>query len=338
MFFRNTIMAALVATVALSGINAKAETTAAAPAQSTSSSGSFLDSLKTNGRSSYMMWMTGMNSQAMDGNKDGTGTQLNIQHYFTNGYKLPNNYSVSVGLVFNQAINNTPSESEDKFYLTDPYITFSQSKLYDNEAKGINVSGLIRYYLPTSVQTRNGINDFSAKEQGRGRLMIQVQPSKTFFDGKLTTSVMGRGVYRIAKHNTNERFLNQQQKDPSTGAYLLDSAGNTLKNSATGYNGNHEDFYIVAVPAIAYAVNSKLEVELSWATGLIRHRTEANPAKGQSKWTNLAEKSSDYGQWASVGLNYSPTKKLSVSPYASWGPIYELKNTDIGFIASYSFM
>lgn len=285
--------------------HAETATASAAPAVQSSTSGFDLSKIRQNMRASYQMWLYGMNTRAMSGNLDGSGTNLNITHYATLGYKVSRKWSVSVTQPFNQTIDEKPASEVDPVVSLDPYITFSNASITKSDRYGTNLSGYIRYYAPLSRSTNRAANAGARSDAGNGALRLLVTPSKTFMDGALTVSGTTLLQYRFPGNSSAER-------------------------AARGGSAIREDYYILFNPSVAYAISSKVEAYVEYASGYLRHSTDGK----FSKFNDPV-----YGQYISPGINWQASKRLALNPYLSVGPVFRgVKNTDIGVIGTYSFL
>jgi len=252
---------------------------------------------------SHTIWLIGPNTQALSGNKDGSGTNLTIIHYPSIGYRLGSKWKVSVTQPFNQVIDENPKSSQ--FGFTEPYINFSNSRILHSDIYGAHLSGAIRYYFPVAKSSYSAVNTGSPRDAGHGSVRIALMPSKSFLDGSLKLAFTGLFLYRFNKNSPAQRL-------------------------AKGGPDYREDFYFLVTPNLAYEINSDLEVYAEYATGYIRHTTNG-------KFSKLNDP--DYGQWISVGTNHQIGKRLSLNPYLSVGPVFRgIKNTDIGLLGTYAFL
>jgi len=298
---------ALVAAFAIVSLPAHAETAtaSAAPAAQSSTSGFDLSKIRQNMRASYQMWLYGMNTRAMSGNVDGSGTNLNITHYTTLGYKVSRKWSVSVTQPFNQVIDEKPASEVDPLVALDPYITFSNASITKSERYGTNLSGYVRYYAPFSRSTNRAADRGARTDAGNGALRLLVTPSKTFMDGALTVAATTLVHFRLPGNSSAER-------------------------AAKSGSAIHENYYILLNPSVSYALSSKVEAYVEYASGYLRHSTDGK----FSKFNDPV-----YGQYVSPGINWQASKRLALNPYMSVGPVFRgVKNTDIGLIGTYSFL
>ncbi len=139
-----------------------------------------------------------MNTQALSGNKDGTGTALAINHTFGVGYRLSKKWSIGLTQSFTQSIDDVPSTEKDPFVANDPYLMVSNTSLWNSEKYGMNVFGYIRYYFPFSRATSQTVAKAGAKDAGMGSVRVYVNPTKTWLDGRLTLNLVTFAQFRLA--------------------------------------------------------------------------------------------------------------------------------------------
>ncbi|RYZ99952.1 MAG: hypothetical protein EOP11_18840 [Proteobacteria bacterium] len=272
-------------------------------------------SITKNMRAFYEMWLRGMNTQSLSGNVGGTGTSLAINHTFGLGYRINPKWAIGFTQGFTQSIDDKPTAEKDPWIANDPYLALSNVSILKNEAYGLNLFGYVRYYLPISRATRQNADKAAAGEAGNGSLRLYLNPTKTWLDGKLTLNFVLLGQYRLAARSDGDRI-----------------AASTKEENGQKVEGNpyRDDFYFIVNPLLAYTLSSTAEVYLEYATGLLNHSTSGALSK-------LNDPSN--GQYVSVGTNLLVGKKLLLNPYLSAGPVFRgVKNTDIGLIASYTFL
>ena len=308
---RSTLTGMMIITAALFALDAKADNSAAPAAaeSSTASSGGLFDTIKKNGSASYLAWLTGPNTQALSGNVDGSGTNLTITHFASIGYKLTDKMSLSLTQPVKQAIDDKPNNLENPWKFTDPYFTLSHSSLVKQNlgASVFNLNAYLRYYVPISRGTHDTNNKGDVNDTGNGTLRVLANPSFSFFDGKLSLNGQSFVNFKFASLTQQERACR------------------------SGGNGEREDLYVVLNPSVSYQVSDKLEAYVEYATGYLRHHNNG-------KFVTNPRTPGD-GQYVSPGVNWSPTKRVLLNPYLSWGPTFQgLKNTDIGLQAQYSFL
>lgn len=307
----------------LAGPAARAEE--AAPATSTSG----WETFQKNARASYLLWLQGMRSEALSGNRDGTGTSLVADHYAALGYSLGSGYSVKLTNLMRQTIDEDPTNRPTEFM--DPYLTLSKSKLIDVEKAQFGVDTYLRYYIPVSNGTINGKNRGVINDTGRGQLRVYINPNKAFFDGALTFNFATLTQFKFNANTPQERF------DKAT----IEKAKTGRGNLGTSVVSYREDMYFVFNPSVAWTASSKVEAYVEWAS-LWRHTTNG-------KWSSVNHPAD--GQYISPGINWTPTKKILVNPYISYqlsainkkddpanGMDKGLGNFDIGLQMQYSFL
>lgn len=280
--------------------------TTTVPATSTVSANSPAVTITKNMRAFYEMWLRGMNTQALSGNVSGGGTALAINHTFGVGYRLGSKWAVGFTQGFTQSIDDKPTAEKDPWVANDPYLMVSNTSLYKNEKYGINVFGYMRYYLPFSRATNQNVVKAARTEAGAGSVRLYVNPSKTWLDGKLTLNLVTLAQYRLATRSDADRA------------------------AANSGSSAREDWFFIFDPLLEYTLVDWASIYLEYATGYIKHSTDGHFSK--------LNDASD-GQYVSVGSNILVGKKLLLNPYLSAGPVFRgVKNTDIGLIASYTFL
>jgi hypothetical protein len=270
-----------------------------------------------NMRAFYEMWLRGMNTQALSGNTRGNGTSLAINHTFGVGYRINSKWAVGITQGFTQTIDDKPATEADPWIANDPYLALSNTSIWKNDAYGLNLFGYVRYYLPVSRANRRNVDRAAATEAGNGSIRLYFNPTKTWLDGRLTLNFVVFGQYRLAKRSNADRIEATTVRD----------AGGTV---TTAGNPTRENFYVIIDPLLAYTLSPSAEIYIEYATGLLKHRTDGTLSKLNDP---------DDGQYVSVGTNLLVGKKLLLNPYLSAGPVFRgVKNTDIGLIASYTFL
>jgi hypothetical protein len=309
-FWREIEMMNRILGLSLAGImaltaNAWADTSAAAPAAasptSSSSTSEFFSKLRKNIRGSYINEFSGPYVRAPSGNLNGDGTNLQMIHYISLSYILGSKWRVGITQPAYMRIDEKPATEVDPFEPTDPYITFTNTRVIGSERYGTNLYAYLRYYVPVSKSTINGANDYSVNDRGNGQVRFTLIPSVSLLGGALNLSGATFVQYRIAKHSSQER-------------------------AAVKGDPKRNDMVFVFDPILTYTVNDTVEAYLEYAFDMT-HSTDG-------KWTSW--KKQDY---VSPGLNLQLTKKLMVNPYFVWEPrLKELRNTAIGVTAIYAFL
>ncbi len=301
----------------------------AARAEDAAASTSVWDSISKNAKASYLLWITGPRSESLSGNVSGGGTSLGATHYLGLGYSLGKGYTLRLTNVVAQVIDE--DDTNKPATISDPYLTLSLPPLIKLEQYAFAVSGYVRYYLPLSRSTQDGVNVGAKDDKGRGQFRIYLNPNKSFFDGALTFNFVNLFQFKFNANTPQERF------DKATIQKALTGKGN-LGSNVISYR---EDMYYVFNPSVAYAASSKLEAYVEWAS-LWRHTTNG-------KWSSVDHPSD--GQYISPGVNWTPTKKVLVNPYISYqlsavnvkddpanGVKKGLDHFDIGVQLQYTFM
>ncbi len=308
MLRRGLALSVLLAGILAMSPSARAEE---AVATSESSSGnSVWNAIQKNGKASYLLWLYGMHTEALSGNRDGTGTNLTADHYFAIGAALGKGFTLKMTNLGRQSINEAPEAAGKSFVFQDPYFTLSKSGLLKNEAMAFNMDAYLRYYAPFSRPNVDARNKGAIDDKGRGVIRVYVAPSKSFFDGKLTFNGTMLTNIKLNSKTPQERF------DAATREFAKTGKGNDGA-SVVSYR---KDMYFLADPSIAYTVSNKLEIYLEWYA-LWEHTTNG-------KWTSIDEPESD--QTISPGLNWTPTKKILVNPYLEYKTSLEKKERKFG--------
>ncbi len=277
--------------------------------------------LQKYGKANYLAWLTGPRTEALSGNRKGGGTSLTLAHYFTVGAKLGQGFSLTATQPVSQYIDEEPESVKKQLQPGDPYLTLSHGKILHSDRYAMNLDGYIRYYIPVSRNTSDGLNSGMARDGGRGVTRVLLNPSKSFLDGKLTFNGLFFANFRFASNSPGER-LRRQTLEFNKGAQ---------KDAPSSVR---EDMYFVWDPSVVYSVSSKLDIYVEYATGYLRHTTNG-------KWSSINHP--DDGQYVSPGVYWNPTKKIYLNPYLSYqlsaAPIDRgLTKMDIGIQAQYTFL
>jgi len=283
--------------------------------------------IQKHGKASYLIWMTGMHTEALSGNRDGTGTALEFDHYVALGADIGKGYSLKVTNWAAQSIDE--DDSTRQFEPGDPYMTLSQGKILHSDRYAANLEGYLRYYFPFSRSTVDNLNKGTTKDYGHGMLRLYLNPSKSWFDGKLTFNLGLITNFRFNSMTPQERFNRAT-------AQSIKDGGKTTPQSF------REDMYFILDPILDYSVNPKVDVYLEWASGYLRHTTNGH-------WTSITPDSAGAakadGMYISPGVYWSPTKKVYVNPYLSYqlsNRLYDKKlnlfHADVGLQLQYTFM
>jgi hypothetical protein len=284
--------------------NAWADSTsapAAASPSSASSTSEFFSKIRKNIRGNYINEFSGPYVRSPSGNLDGSGTNLLMIHYISLSYVLGSKWRVGITQPAYMRIDEKPSSQVDPFEPTDPYLTFTNTRVLGSERYGTNLYAYLRYYIPVSKSTINGANSYSPSDKGNGQLRFTLIPSISLMGGALNLSGATFVQYRIAKQSSHDRAA--AKGDP-----------------------NRDDMIFVFDPILAYTVNDTVEAYLEYAFDMT-HSTEG-------KWTSWKK-----GDYLAPGLNLQLTKKFLLNPYLLWEPRFkELRNTGIGVTAVYAFL
>jgi hypothetical protein len=302
--FSMKLFFALTAFALLAAPTVFAADTGAQANSSTASSG--LKSILKNISGNQTAWLSGSTSEALDG-KEGKGPDLTVLHTTAIGYKIDKKLSAGFGININQYIRTkeTAAAAGDwrnrKFEMTTPYLQVAHNSLYKNG--NFSLSGYARYYVPIFNAARNSVGGVA--DAGNGAIRPVIVPAYTFLDGRLTLSALTYFQYRFAKNAP----------------------------------ANHQNYFFLIDPVIAYAITPKVEVYTEYATGRIRHNK-------LGKWTTL-NKPDGQSQQIAVGVNYVPTPKWVFNTNIYWQSVnedgrvranYILNKYSIDAIASYTFM
>ena len=300
---------------------ARAEEASTSPVnQIVTSSSSFGDWIKTNGRASYNMWITGMRTEALSGNRDGTGTNLTVLHTGTVGASVGKGYTIKLAQGAYQYIDELDEQEKRGWQPVDPYLSLSQGKIMESERFLTKLEGSIRYYIPISRNTYDAVNRGSSTEAGRGQVRVYLTPVKGFLDGKLVLNLMNIANFRLNSLSPQERFDRSSREVLKTG-----------KGKPQSFR---EDMWYIFYPNIAYSISPKVDLTLEYATGYLRHTTDG-------KWSSTNHP--DDGAWTAFGVSWSPTKKVNINPYISYQLSALAKDRgitkmDLGLIAGYTFL
>lgn len=286
-----------------------------------------------NGKASYLVWLQQMHTESLAGNRDGTGTNLDFDHFFALGARLNKQISLTATTYASQIIDE--DDKSRQWQVGDLYLTLSHNKLFHSDAHAFNLDGYLRVYLPTSRNTRDALNKGTARDAGRGAIRILFNPAKSWLDGKLTLNGLFYSNIRFNSMTPTERY------DRGTRQAALD--GETKPTST------REDMYVVLDPSLVYSVSSKVDIYLEWCTGVLRHTTEGitNGKAVAGKWSSINHPSD--GMYLSPGFYWNPTKKVSVNPYLSYqlsavndpSPTkrrVSLTHADVGLQLQYTFL
>lgn len=313
-------------------VSAKAEDSAA-PAAATSTSSGLTKTLKDHLGISYLAWLYGPTLESASGwnPTDRSTTNLYLEHYFGTSWKLNDKMKLRFTVLAQQFIDEVPDQTKPSFQFADPYFTLTRAGIYKNEALAFNIDGYIRYYVPISRTAVNAKNngfyraEFPSRDYKYGAFRFLVAPNKDFFDGKISFSPTFFFNVPIPG-STSERVANQ-----------TNYVNSNPKADASAITTDREDFYFVFDPVLSYNFTDKFSLYIEYTPGYLRHATNG-------RWTssnNLSE-----GEYASFGANWSPTPKIAVNPYFTWGEwgsegptIFRgLSKTQFAVSASYVFL
>lgn len=294
----------LVLTAALAAPMAYADSTASAPNSSTSSSTSqLLEKIGKNIKAVYEVDLTGPNTSALSGNKDGT-TQLKLAHYPSVGYRIGSKWKVSVTQPFTQLIDNKPESEAQAFTTGDPYMTFANSRILGSDRYNANLSGFVRYYAPLSQANISARKAASPKDTGNGRVRIFLDPSISFLGGDLSFDLTHNLYLRLASRNDQDRIA---------------ANGNPYRNDMDYL----PDFYV------NYQLTKSLQPYIEFAA-LLHHTTDGH-------WTHF--NTPDDGFSINPGVNIAVSKKLLIIPSATFGPKFTgLANAGLTLQTIYTFL
>jgi len=74
-----------------------------------------------------------MHSESLAGNRDGTGTALEFDHFFAIGAKIAPDMSVKITQPVAQFIDESPEEVKKQWAPGDPYLTLSHGKILHSD-------------------------------------------------------------------------------------------------------------------------------------------------------------------------------------------------------------
>jgi hypothetical protein len=274
---------ALAAVTALSAPSVYADTTSAANTSTSSSGPSLLQKIGKRVKANYLFELTGPNTSSLNGNMDGSGTNINIVHYPAIGYRIGSKWSVTLTQSFTQKIDDVDNKTADPFFANDPYITFANSRILGSDKYHTNLYGFVRYYAPLSKNTINNRNMAKPNEIGNGRVRIFLDPSIAFLDGDLSFDLT---------HNLYLRFNN------ASDAERLAANGSPTRNDMDYL----PDFYV------NYQATKTIQPFLEVAAYL--HHTS------DGKWTHFTDESD--GLALTTGANINVGKKVLLIPQASF--------------------
>ena len=292
-------LALLWSSASMAASSGSAAPAATATASSTSTSTSFKERYLKNVSASHSLELWNSSTKAPSGNLDGKGNNLMVAHYTQVAYKLPNNFGISLTNLIFQTFNR--DRNDDKLNFSDPYFTFSNSKIINNGDKGFNLYGYLRYYVPISGATKAATLAGSPKDTGNGRFRLLLAPSQTLFGGKMEASLSTSIYYRLAQNSTHDRVL---------------KTGSGLQN----------DYYVYYAPNLAWNVNDKTQLYVEYFSGYISHYNNGKMPRDR--------KNAATGEYIGLGANLTPSKMVTVTPSLAWGPKFLLDNASIGLFTT----
>ena len=298
---RTWLIAALA--LAMGSQTALAQSTASAPTDAaaptqTSTTSALMKNLREKLGASYTMWITGPTVADIDGQK-GDGNNLTLDQFASVKYKVSSKWKIG----FTQPwTNKVRSDSEGKRNLNfnNPYITASNSSLTKSEKYDTNLSGYVRYYMPLSRTSEESLGKRVDTKNGVVRIVLD--PTKTFLDGKLALS----GAVYI--HRT---FAGAK---PAAGVV------------------EQRDWRIYLYPKVSYEVSAKFTPYVAYFNDWEHVRLDQT-RQGGGRWQSFNDTHS-----IELGFDWAPVAGLSVTPYISYGPKFQPRDSSIGLIADYAFL
>jgi hypothetical protein len=289
---------------------AQADSKATAVNSSTSSSSSSFENFIKHARASYIFEVNGAKVAAPSGNVSGAGTDLQIIHYLSMGYRVGGKWSVNVTQPLIQNINEvaegTPGASR-AFDAADPYVSFNNSRIMGSNYLSANLSGQLRYYVPVSRGTVNAANDAKATESGNGRIRANLTPSIALMDGALEISTPMFFYMQFARRSDAER----QAKNGSA---------------------SRRDIRVYPAAIAAYQTTKNVQAYLE-AGALFNHTTH----KTADSWSKVDDASD--GLYLAPGAYIAIGKKLSLNPAVYFGPFaFAPKKASLYLAATYVFL
>jgi hypothetical protein len=298
----------------------------------------------TNAHATYLAWLTGMHTEALNGDRDGTGQNLEFDHYVAINADLGHNFNLKLTNWAAQIIDEDPASRQ--FQPGDPYLTLTNGKLLHSDRYAMNLEAYVRFYVPISRGTSDLQNKGTARDFGNGMGRVYLNPSKNWLDGNLTLN--GAVIW-------NHRF-SSMDPDVRLARGTRQNAADVSQGAASPFTpvSYREDMYLVLDPSLVYSISTKVDLYVEWASGYLRHTTAGTITEGgvnhpvAAKWSSINHPSD--GMYLSPGVYWSPTKKVYVNPYLSYqlSAVHEtgvaspkrrisIFNCDVGLQLQYTF-
>ncbi|MCO5141692.1 MAG: hypothetical protein M9962_01225 [Oligoflexia bacterium] len=286
-----------------------ADSTATAPAGAQSSTSTMLSTLKKKVKAAYSIDMLGATVKSLSGNSSGNGTDLLFIHYPSIGYRIGSKWSASVTQPLLQYIDEKPSSQVDPLVVSDPYLTFSNSKILGSDKYGVDVRGYFRYYIPVSRSTRRSVDNAATSDMGYGKTRLYLNATKPLLDGALSVYGLSLTEYRFAERSEADRL-------------------------AANGDGGRNTWAFDTVAGISYDVLKSASVYLEYETGFLRYTNYTSNSKQNVKWNKFKD-----GHTINFGSYITAVPKLLINPHFDFMPKDQgLSAMNIGLFLSYTFL
>jgi hypothetical protein len=279
----------------------QAQSTAPAPepaAAGQSTTSAVIKNIRERAKASYTLWVTGSSLESMDGKK-GAGSNLAVDQFARIGYKVSSKWTIGVTQHWTNTIRDVSGNKENLVW-NNPYITASNSSITKSTRYGTNLSGYVRYYAPFSKASAESVG--KRVDTKNGVIRVVLDPTKTFFDGKMTVS---GAVYA-------NRSL--ASAPPSAGV------------------AEQRDWRIYLYPRVSYEVSSNFQPYVAYFNDWEHVRLDKN-RNGGGRWQSFNDKHN-----LEIGFDWQPVAGLNVTPYLEYGPTFVPRNSTVGLIAEYAFL
>jgi hypothetical protein len=315
-------------------------------AAGSTSSGGFLDNFvnnfSKNGIVSYLLWYTGPYTQALSGDVNinngniGGGEQMYFAHYLTVGYKF---YDGNMVFKLSTLVAETIDDDTDKDPNAPNWLDFAQTYMtldfphaLKSERYNTNLETYVRYYIPIDRDDHDGVNQGIINDTGHGMIRLYVNPTKTWFDGKLTLSGAFLGNIKLPSNSPSQRVA-RGLTPQNTGSPLITKFRRSTDAAAGFGSAYREDFYIYLDPTITYSISPTVDLGFEAASGYMEHTTAGSP----HRWSQLNDPFN--GAYFDPNVSWQATKKFNLEPYIAFGPVFRgIKMEQLGFLATYKFL